>query len=189
MLKFKKETSQAWLKAKREVPCIKYERPRWTPKYPLKHKLPEANEVWSREKWETSGFSKSSIPTTTSTMLNTQKWDELIEELETEGKMSHYFKHELKKVKEWLTEGIPYRMTGPGTKPGKAKHNLNEIETEMAVDKLAQFCVQGHVAGPLFDWENRKDLKFIKTFARYQASDNSVRIINDHSWPKGRAFN
>ena len=63
------------------------------------------------------------------------------------------------------------------------------METQMAIDKLAQFCVQGHVAGPLFDWKSRTDLKFIKTFARYQPSDNSVRIINDHSYPKGRAFN
>ena len=103
--------------------------------------------------------------------------------------MSDYQRKELKKVKVWLMEGIPYRMKGAGTEPGKAKHNLDEMETQMAVDKLAQFCVQGHGAGPLFDWKSRTDLKFIKTFARYQPSDNSVRIINDHSYLKGRAFN
>ena len=96
---------------------------------------------------------------------------------------------ELIKIKSWLLEGIPFRMTGPGTEPEKARHHLNCRETERAVDKIAQFCAQGHMAGPLHSRKTRNDLKFTSIFARYQQSDNSVRIINDHSYPKGRAFN
>ena len=103
--------------------------------------------------------------------------------------MSKYHDEKLSQIKEWLLNGIPYKMSGPGTEPGKGKHCLNSSETEQAIDKLAQFCKQGHVAGPLHNWEDRKDLKFVSTFARYQPADNSTRIILDHSKPKGRAFN
>ena len=40
-------------------------------------------------------------------------------------------------------------MSGPGTEPEKAKNHLNRQETERAIDKIAQFCDQGHMAGPL----------------------------------------
>ena len=70
-----------------------------------------------------------------------------------------------------MKEGVPFRMEGSGTLPQKAKHHLNQQETRMAIDKIAQFCMQGHMAGPIHKWKCRRDLRFISTFARYQASD------------------
>ena len=144
MIKFKEETTLAWDKSILEVPCVEYQRPNWSPKFPLKHELPGANKAWSQEEWETSGFPRSNIPSKIPSMLKIKGWDTLIQELNTAGKLSPYRRHEMEKVKRWLTKGIPYRMTGPGTMPGEARHGLNKIETEMAVDKLAQFCEQDH---------------------------------------------
>ena len=181
MIKFSSETSQAWKRAKLEVPYISHSRPEWTPKYPLKHKLPNAKKQWTEAQWNSSGFPMTKIPHDIPSMLKEEAWDQLISELDSLDLISPYQKHELDKVKSWLVNGIPFRMKGPGTDPRKANHHLNQQETIMAIDKLAQFCVQGHVAGPIHSWKRRKDLKFISIFAKYQASDNSVRIINDHS--------
>ena len=189
MIKFSSETSQAWKRAKLEVPYISHSRPEWTPKYPLKHKLPNAKKQWTEAQWNSSGFPMTKIPHDIPSMLKEEAWDQLISDLDSLDLISPYQKHELDKVKSWLVNGIPFRMKGPGTDPRKANHHLNQQETIMAIDKLAQFCVQGHVAGPIHSWKRRKDLKFISIFAKYQASDNSVRIINDHSYPKGKSFN
>ena len=189
MIKFSAEASNAWKKAKLEVPIITYEKPEWRPKYPLKHKLPRAHSQWTKEQWNSSGFPSTKLPVNIPTMLKEDSWDSLIQELDEKHLISPYQKRELIRVKSWLVSGIPFRMKGPGTLPRKARHHLTQQETCMAIDKIAQFCVQGHMAGPLHEWQGRKDLRYISTFARYQASDNSVRIINDHSQPKGSSFN
>ena len=189
MIKFSYESLESWEKAKIDVKLVEFEKPKWEPKFPLKHKLPGANDSWSKEQWETSGFPNAQIPERLPTMLDEDAWEALTEEVETAGLLSPYRKYELSKVKSWLLEGIPYRMEGPGTEPEESQHHLNQQETERAVDKIAQFCAQGHMAGPLHSWKNRTNLKLTSIFARYQQSDNSVRIINDHSYPKGRAFN
>ena len=189
MIKFPQDTYESWKKARTAPECPKIEKPEWVPKFPLNHKLPGANGTWSERQWDTSGFPSSQIPDQFPTMLKEEAWDALLEETERAGLLSLYHKKELIKIKSWLLEGIPFRMTGPGTEPEKARHHLNCRETERAVDKIAQFCAQGHMAGPLHSRKTRNDLKFTSIFARYQQSDNSVRIINDHLYPKGRAFN
>ena len=189
MIKFPQDAYESWKKARTAPECPKIEKPEWVPKFPLNHKLPGANGTWSERQWDTSGFPSSQIPDQFPTMLKEEAWDALLEETERAGLLSLYHKKELIKIKSWLLEGIPFRMTGPGTEPEKARHHLNCRETERAVDKIAQFCAQGHMAGPLHSRKTRNDLKFTSIFARYQQSDNSVRITNDHSYPKGRAFN
>ena len=189
MIKFSKSSYENWEMARNEAKSHKFEKPHWEPKFPLKHKLPGANDTWSKRQWDTSGFPSAPIPERFPTMLNETAWDALLKETEVLGFLSPYHKKELSKIKSWLLEGIPYRMTGPGTEPNKAKHHLSSQETERAVDKIAQFCAQGHMAGPLHGWKTRTDLKFTSIFARYQQSDNSVRIINNHAYPKGKAFN
>ena len=189
MIKFGGNYRKIWEKGKIEPKFIEHTRPDWKPKHPLNHKLPGANEDWSKEQWDSSGFPSSKLPTKIPSMLLEGNWDSLVSELKSEDKLSKYHETKLAEIKDWLLNGIPYKMEGPGTEPEKAKHHLNQLETEMAVDKLAQFCRLGHAAGPLHDWEDREDLKFVSTFARYQAADNSLRIILDHSHPKGRAFN
>ena len=131
MIKFKEDSTRAWERAKLHVPRIEFKKPIWTPKFPLKHKLPGANGRWSKKKWESSGFPMTSIPSHIPTMLNDQNWDNLVKDIDKAGKLSDYQGKELKKVKVWLMEGIPYRMKGAGTKPGKAKHSLNEMETQI----------------------------------------------------------
>ena len=158
------------------------------PETGMEAKLPGRKRQWTESQWNSSGFPSSTIPHNIPSMLKEKAWDDLISELDTSGLISPYQKHEMVRVKSWLLNGIPYRMKGSGTHPRKAKHHLNEQET-MAIDKLAQFCAQGHVAGPIHSWKRRKDLRFISIFAKYQSSDNSVRIINDHSYPKGKSFN
>ena len=189
MIKFTKNAYEKWEQAKKDATCLKFEKPEWKPKFPLKHKLPELNSKWSKSQWESSGFPCTQIPENFPTMLNETAWDDLLEKIETSELLPPYHQKELVKIKAWLLEGVPYRMKGPGTEPEKANNHLNRQETERAIDKIAQFCAQGHMAGPLHNWENRTDLKFTSIFARYQQSDNSVRIINDHSYPKGRSFN
>ena len=184
MIKFSTDASNAWKRARIEVPYIVYERPEWNPKHSLKHKLPRAHDHWTTEQWNSSGFPSVKLPKSIPTMLKADAWNNILHELEDQYLISPYQKRELQRVKSWLKEGVPFRMEGSGT-----KHHLNQQETRMAIDKIAQFCKQRHMAGPIHKWKRRRDLRFISTFARYQASDNSVRIINDHSQPQGHSFN
>ena len=190
MIKFSQESYQAWSLARRKPRSICFEKPPWNPKFPLNKKLPPANESgWTKEDWVSSGFPVTPLPDGFPSMLNENQWDKLVRDLLESDSLSQYHRCTLERIKSWLLHGIPYRMSGIGTEPCSGRHILTENETEMAIDKIASFCSQGHMAGPLFSWEDRKDLKFISIFAIDQPSDNSVRIINDHTVPKDRAFN
>ena len=98
MIKFKEDSKKAWEREKLSVPCVEFKKPVWNPKFPLKHKLPNnANTWWSKKKWESSGFSRTGIPSHIPTMLNDKNWDTLIEEIDIARKLSRYQEKELQK--------------------------------------------------------------------------------------------
>ena len=99
MIKFSTDASNAWKRARIEVPYIVYERPEWNPKHPLKHKLPRAHDHWTTEQWNSSGFPSVKLPKSIPTMLKADAWNNILHELEDQYLISPYQKRELQKVK------------------------------------------------------------------------------------------
>ena len=55
MIIFTAAALEAWKVALANPPRIQHARPIWKPKFPLKRKLPPANDSWTKEEWSRKG--------------------------------------------------------------------------------------------------------------------------------------
>ena len=157
---------------------------------PLPSSLTAAH--WTPQDFAARNFPAAPLPRKPVITINTAGWDQLVSHLVqtkliTTGQLQH-----LNIVRSWLAHGCPPYVTHPGTSHTMGTHHLEGIEVAMALESIAAFIRAGHMVGPFLPTDlpyRPAQLKYIGLFGKQKPHGGSLRLINDHSSPRGRSFN
>ena len=147
---------------------------------------------WTPLEFVSRGFPTAPLPTKPVVTVVRAGWDQLVNQLLrtsliTEAQLLH-----LNIVRSWLTEGCPPYVEHPGTTHTTGKHHLEGTEIAMALESIAAFIRAGHMAGPFQLAElpyAPTQMKYIGLFGKQKPHGGALRLINDHSSPRGKSFN
>ena len=138
------------------IPRVKEER-NWQPKYPLNPPPADTGEEqWSASEFKERGFPSHDIPDEISHPLNIQAWDELIEEGVKANRISPGQALELDTIKDWFIQGVPDILRGPALVETISENKLEPGEVKIALDTIADYVHNKHVAGPFDEYQFRK---------------------------------